>query len=146
MYTRKAKKGGAHHKPKSAKKHMSLSRSLGMMSIGRAPLKSLKKPKININAMFLKEMEAPEEEMFDPEFADNVISKFKDFLDDLEEKEEEALEENDGNARSNIEIMKISIALRLIDAFGTKAKVAAKNNTKNAFNDDLSSLLNKMAL
>ena len=134
------KKGGAYHKAKTIKRRP---------TVLRAPLFGRNEPiltKENVESMFQMEREAPEENMFAPDFTDNVISKFKEFLDDLEEKEEDAVEEEDEEARSDIEIMKLSIALRLIDAFGSKAKNAPKTQAINAFDDDLSSLLTKMKL
>jgi len=142
--TRKNKRGGAHHKPKSFKK-------LRLASL--KPKTFLKKKNMPISAanlasMFAEEHNAPEENLYDPEFSTKVIQRFNEFLTDLLEKDEDLWTYNNAEVRSDIDILKLNVASTLIEAFGKKAKLAPKtqNATAKAFNDDLSSLLGKMSL
>jgi len=84
----------------------------------------------------------------DPEWADKIFEKFTDFLEKLDDIEETAHEEGgDHNILSDISILKIDIATKLISVFGTKAStVTAPEQKINAFNDDLAALLGRVTL
>ena len=83
----------------------------------------------------------------DPEWADKIFEKFTDFLEKLDDLEEGAGEEKDHNILSDISILKIDIATKLISVFGTKASTIVESGEKiNAFNDDLAALLGRVTL
>ena len=102
--------------------------------------------KQEFDTLFQKEKESSEEDAFSPEVADKVIDKFREFVDELEEKEEKAIEDDDHEALSELEIIKLTIANALVEAFGKKAKTAPKAEAPSAFDDDLASLLSGLKL
>lgn len=102
--------------------------------------------KQDVEGIFAREKAQVESNLFDPDFADNVISKFRKFLDKLEAKEDKAVEEENEEERSEISIAKESIAARLVEAFGEKAKQVAKAKAPEAFDDDLMAMLSGMKL
>ena len=79
------------------------------------------------------------ENVFDPEWADTIIEKFQDFLDLLEEKQEELDEE--GVDQSDFLIKKTEIAIKLLEAFGSSAATVERTEQPGAFNDDLAALM-----
>lgn len=102
--------------------------------------------KQDIEGIFAKEKARVESNMFDPDFADNVIGKFRKFLDKLDAKEDRAIEEENEGQRSEISIAKLDIASRLVEAFGEKAKVVEKAKAPEAFDEDLLAMLGSMKL
>lgn len=102
--------------------------------------------KADVDAIFVKEKARVESSMFEHEFADDVIAKFRKFLDKLEARDEKAFREENEEERSEISIAKMDIATRLVEAFGTKAKTAPKAKAPEAFDEDLLSMLTGMKL
>lgn len=86
----------------------------------------------------------------DSEYADNVIEKFKNFLERVQRVDQKLYlpgRNVDERTRSNMDMLKALIAEKLVDTFGNKERVpAAAAAPSNAFNDDLASLLGKIAI
>ena len=92
----------------------------------------------------------------DSEWADKVFDKFTRFLERLQNLEDSALKKGgEGDLLSDISILKIDIASKLIEAFKVRksatkatAKVSPKvaNKGVNSFDDDLTALLSKISL
>ena len=84
----------------------------------------------------------------DSEYADNVIEKFKNFLERVQRVDAKLYlpgRNIDERTRSNMDMLKALIAEKLVDTFGNKERVVAAAPS-NAFNDDLASLLGKIAI
>jgi septum formation topological specificity factor MinE len=94
--------------------------------------------KQNVEQLLVNERNADD---LDPEWPDKVFEKFTDFLEKLVEIEEEMFEE--GKDTSDISILKINIATKLIELFGKRAAAAnvPKEEKVNAFDADLDNLL-----
>ena len=88
----------------------------------------------------------------DSEYADNVIEKFKNFLERVQRVDAKLYlpgRNVDERTRSNMDMLKALIAEKLVDTFGNKERgpaAAAAAAPSNAFNDDLASLLGKIAI
>lgn len=84
----------------------------------------------------------------DSEYADNVIEKFKNFLERVQRVDAKLYlpgRNIDERTRSNMDMLKALIAEKLVDTFGNKERVVAAAPS-NAFNDDLASLLGKISI
>ena len=78
----------------------------------------------------------------DPEWPDRVFNKFTNFYERLGEIEEQMFEANEDT--SDIAILKINIATKLIELFGTRAATSMPQGDKiAAFDEGLDELLNK---
>lgn len=82
----------------------------------------------------------------DPEYLDQILSSFCNFLEELRELEEEAERDGDSDLISSIGIQKLQIAEVLLNSFGKKkntgngATVGA-NKTANNFGANLANIL-----
>ena len=142
----KKKKGGARSAMKS------------MKSASKASSILRHKPVVthqDVASMFEHEKKAlspkKEEEMEDmpseddAHFTDKVLEKFARFLADLEEKADVALEHEDHEERDRIDMLRVDVATRLVEAFGEKSKKEEKKaEIPDKFDDDLAELLGKM--
>uniref|UniRef100_A0A6C0IA45 Uncharacterized protein n=1 Tax=viral metagenome TaxID=1070528 RepID=A0A6C0IA45_9ZZZZ len=86
----------------------------------------------------------------DTEYANNVIEKFKNFLERVQRADARLYAAGaaaDQESLSNMDMIKSLIAEKLVAAFGNKERAApVAKATENAFNDDLASLLGRVRI
>jgi hypothetical protein len=145
MQTRRNRRhGGA----KSSFKKKSVTYRLPVLSkFSAKPSKKVAKlMRMNLNTILEKPSFMNEH---DTEYADRVIEKFKNFLERVQRANARLYTSSNQEALSNMDMLKSVIAEKLVDTFGNKERgpaAAAAAAPSNAFNDDLASLLGKIAI
>lgn len=81
----------------------------------------------------------------DPDFIDNILAKFSDFLEKLEDITENLRKK--GKDTSDIDVYKQGVAFKLMGIFGAKDKgMNIEKNSDDPFGDELANLMSKIGL